>query len=121
MPFGSLGRLERKVMAVLWDHPGVTVRQVWERLCRSRDLAYTTVMTVMNRLVAKGTLTRRRDGSVFRYSPTADRASTAARAARDSLAELVRAYGPAAVAGFVDALDRVDPRLLSELKRRSRR
>jgi predicted transcriptional regulator len=75
-------------------------------------------MTVMNRLVEKGHLRRARSGAVFYYTPTADRTASAARAARDSLAALVRAYGNAAVAGFVDALDNVNPRLLSELKRR---
>lgn len=108
-------------MAILWDHPGLTVREVVERLNRRRILAYTTVMTVMNRLVVKEQLRRVRDGIGYRYEPSTDRSTSAARAARQSLAALVRSYGPAAVAGFVDALDAVDPAVIAALKHRTRR
>ncbi len=104
-------------MAVLWNAPDATVRGVLERLT-GRHPAYTTVMTVMNRLVGKGLLRRTRDGAGFRYAPTAGRADQAAIAARDSVAALMRDFGPSAVAGFADALDAVDPALLRELRRR---
>jgi predicted transcriptional regulator len=118
---GPFGSLETRIMAVLWDRPGLSVREVVDRVNRRRPLAYTTVMTVMNRLVTKGQLRRVRDGAGFRYTPTVDRSTSAARAARASLAALVHAFGPEAVAGFVDALDGVDPKLIAALKRRTRR
>ena len=49
-----LGSLEARVMRVLWETPNLTVRDVAQRLPGRRQRAYTTVMTVMNRLYEKG-------------------------------------------------------------------
>jgi predicted transcriptional regulator len=62
-----LGELERAIMDVLWEnHDRLTVRQVSERLTE-RDLAHTTVMTVLDRLAKKGFARRERDGRAWRY------------------------------------------------------
>jgi predicted transcriptional regulator len=68
-----LGELERAIMDVLWDSTEpLTVRQVGLRLT-NRDLAHTTVMTVLDRLAKKGFARRRRDGRAWRYQAAADR------------------------------------------------
>lgn len=68
----SLGELERAVMEVLWSAGGSqSVREVHTRL--GRDLAYTTVMTVLDRLAKKGVVRRQRDGRAFRYEPAQTR------------------------------------------------
>lgn len=68
-----LGELERAIMDVLWesDEP-LTVRQVGAHLT-DRDLAHTTVMTVLDRLAKKGFARRERDGRAWRYCAAADR------------------------------------------------
>src|SRR5439155_924565 len=53
-----LGPLEAEVMDRLWKRRSATVRDIVEDLGRSRQLAYTTVMTIMTRLHAKGLLAR---------------------------------------------------------------
>ena len=54
----AMGDLEREVMTRLWDaSEPLTVRQVHELLSRDRDLAYTTVMTVLDRLAKKNLVT----------------------------------------------------------------
>jgi len=69
----SLGELERAVMDILWDSAGaLTVRQVGARLT-NRDLAHTTVMTVLDRLAKKGFARRHRDGRAWLYEAAADR------------------------------------------------
>lgn len=64
----QLGQLEAVVMARVWsaDAP-VLVREVLGDLQRERDIAYTTVMTVMDNLHRKGVLTREREGRAYRY------------------------------------------------------
>jgi predicted transcriptional regulator len=60
-------------MDVLWESTEpLTVRQVGLRLT-DRDLAHTTVMTVLDRLAKKGFARRERDGRAWRYRPAADR------------------------------------------------
>lgn len=108
-----LGPLEAEVMGQLWSSPGTSfnVREMLELLNAERDapLAYTTVMTVMARLAEKEILHRERDGRGYRYSAALP--DMAAIAVRD----VVRDFGEAAVAQFVDAA-RADPRLLRRLE-----
>jgi BlaI family penicillinase repressor len=58
---------ELDVMAVLWDRRSATVAEVLDRL--GDDLAYTTVLTVLRGLEAKGAVRHRPDGRAFRYLP----------------------------------------------------
>jgi predicted transcriptional regulator len=63
-PF-DLGHLESKVMEILWARGESTVRDVVDRL--TRPLAYTTVMTTLDRLFKKGLLDRRKEDRAFYY------------------------------------------------------
>lgn len=68
-----LGDLERAVMDVLWERPEpLTVREVGRALA-DRDLAHTTVMTVLDRLAKKGIVERTRQGRPWRYRPVSSR------------------------------------------------
>jgi predicted transcriptional regulator len=70
-----LGELERAIMEVLWDtNEPLTVREVSNGL-PERNLAHTTVMTVLDRLAKKGFARRNRDGRAWRYRPAATRES----------------------------------------------
>lgn len=61
--------LELLCLNALWSLREGNVKDVREIVVRSRPLAYTTVMTVLDRLVRKGKLTRRKVGRAFVYSP----------------------------------------------------
>ncbi|MEU3601878.1 BlaI/MecI/CopY family transcriptional regulator [Streptomyces sp. NPDC006798] len=76
---GQLGELEDAVMTRVWrlDRP-VTVREVMVELRRERTIAYTTVMTVMDKVHRKGLLRRELDGRAYRYTAVATRADYAA-------------------------------------------
>ncbi|HWG37851.1 MAG TPA: BlaI/MecI/CopY family transcriptional regulator, partial [Terriglobales bacterium] len=63
----ELGPLESGVMEVLWSHGASNVRMVAQRL--PRPLAYTTVMTTLDRLYKKGLLMREKQERAFIYSP----------------------------------------------------
>jgi predicted transcriptional regulator len=66
----AFGELEERIMNVLWDGVGpATVRDVHAVLADETPLAYTTVMTVMDRLWRKGVLERRPRGRAFEYVP----------------------------------------------------
>ena len=105
-------------MNVLWDAPApVTVRDFLDRL-DERDLAYTTVMTVLDRLGVKQMVRRARDGRAFRYSPALTRDEATAEvlnaaldeAGPDRTAALVhfaRTVDPAEAVALRDALDKI--------------
>ncbi|MFF5228871.1 BlaI/MecI/CopY family transcriptional regulator [Dactylosporangium sp. NPDC000521] len=82
----GLGDLEREVMAQLWDAgEPLTVRQVHERLDPSRGLAYTTVMTVLDRLAKKGVVTQQKADRAYRYTATQTREEMTAALMLDAL------------------------------------
>ncbi|ASU82180.1 CopY family transcriptional regulator [Nocardiopsis gilva YIM 90087] len=97
-----LGDLERAVMDVLWaqDEP-LTVREVGRALA-DRDLAHTTVMTVLDRLAKKEVVSRDREGRAWRYRPAASRESYVSELMYDALGET--GDRDAALAAFVRSM-----------------
>lgn len=65
--------LELECLKVLWTLGEGNVKDVREVLTRSRNLAYTTVMTILDRLERKGGVARRKVGRSFVYSPLLSR------------------------------------------------
>ncbi|MDN4175819.1 BlaI/MecI/CopY family transcriptional regulator [Nocardioides sp. SOB77] len=82
-----LGQLEAAVMERLWswDRP-VAVREVLEDMQRERQIAYTTVMTVLDNLHRKGMVLREKTGRAYVYRPTRSRATHAAELMEQVLA-----------------------------------
>ncbi|HYN29874.1 MAG TPA: BlaI/MecI/CopY family transcriptional regulator [Dermatophilaceae bacterium] len=88
-----LGDLERAVMDHLWESTdgrgdGATVREVLDRFSGERELAYTTVMTVLDRLSKKSLVTRVRDGRAWRYTPAGSREALTAQTMRRTLDDM---------------------------------
>ncbi|QIG42253.1 BlaI/MecI/CopY family transcriptional regulator [Nocardioides anomalus] len=114
MPLRSLGELERSVMEQLWAapadpaHDGLTVREVHAALAEERDIAYTTVMTVMDRLARKELVAQERDGRAYRYRARASRAEMTADLMRETLADFDAHDRRSALAAFVDTASAAD-------------
>ncbi len=83
----QFGELEAVIMDRLWawDKPAL-VREVVDDLRNDRQIAYTTVMTVMENLYRKGWLRRHRDGRAWRYEPAGSRSGYTAALMSDALA-----------------------------------
>jgi len=76
------GELQRAVIELVWELGEASVRQVWKRLCRNKALAYTTVLTAMQRLERAGWLRHRVEGKKHIYLPTRTRAQAGAGSVR---------------------------------------
>jgi predicted transcriptional regulator len=79
----GLGIRELAIMKVIWRLEEASVREVYETLRRRRPVAYTTVMTMMSTLEAKGYLKKRADGRAFRYRPARPQGRVIASLVRD--------------------------------------
>lgn len=112
-----LGSLEAMIMRVLWERPGLSVRQVADALPGGRPRAYTTVMTVMNRLVNKGLLERRPAGRAYVYRPRLSERELVERITRHMVRALLSDFGGVAVAQFVGELRDMDPQEFQRLRR----
>jgi len=111
-----LGELEAAIMEVIWTHRAATVRAVLGHLKRTPPPGYTTVATIMTRLVDKGLLGRARAGKTDLYRPMYDRGEFERRTAAAAIDRLVDAYGDVALAQFATALENADPERLERLR-----
>jgi predicted transcriptional regulator len=111
----GLGPLERKVLELLWDRDcALTVRHVHLAF---PDLAYTTLMTTLDRLYRKRMLVRRRCGRAFEYEPRCSRDELFGEMASGHVRDLLAAPGASAaiLSTLVHAVGRRDAALLDEL------
>jgi len=114
-----LHELEMLVMAHLWRAGQATVRDTRDALNAgaARNRAYTTVLTVMTRLHAKGLLDRRRRGRSDVYLPTLTPREYRDRRAAADVDALVARYGDEALVHFARQVDRLDPVRRRRLRR----
>lgn len=117
-----LGDLESRVMSAVWDlaRP-VPARQVHERVVQEHDVALLTVITVLNKLVAKRLVARTKQDNLLHFSATMSEAEFQTHVSR-RMVEGILALSPDAVtASLVDVLSERHPEQLAELGRLIRR
>ncbi len=115
----GFGELETAILEVVWQSHPIAVRDVLAKL--NRGCAYTTIMTVMQRLFDKGVLRRTLVDNAYQYEPAQPKAEFVQRTIRSTVDQLVSGFGDVALAHFVDALDDVDPRRVEKLRRTLRK
>lgn len=86
------GRLEAEIMDIVWDNHPITIKRVLYFLNKRHSYAYTTVMTVMNRLSAKKILTRTKKSHSFVYSPAMGKKEYLETAVEEILSSLIADY-----------------------------
>lgn len=91
-------------MEVLWADGSdwLSVRQVHDQLAGQRTVAYTTVMTVLDRMAGKELVHQERSGRAFRYRPRSSRAEMTAELMRGTLDDLAAADRGQALVAFLD-------------------
>jgi predicted transcriptional regulator len=117
----SLGRLEFELMEILWSHGECNVRDVAQHL--DRPLAYTTVMTTLDRLYKKGLLDRRMPDRAFLYSARFTSQEWERHRAENILAGFLGGSNGSRellMSCFLDAVGEHDAELLDELEKKIR-
>ncbi len=112
----QLGPLEERLLEALWKCGAATVRDLTEDSCH--DLAYTTVMTTLDRLFKKGLLAREAEGRAFRYAPKFTREELHREAAGEAFRQLLKA-SPASslpLSYLVEIVTERDAQLLDDLR-----
>ncbi|MFM6191594.1 BlaI/MecI/CopY family transcriptional regulator, partial [Planktothrix sp.] len=103
----SLGPLETEILEIVWEFGTATVKDVHERILAdpNRELAYTSVTTVLRRLTDKGWLTCNKQERAFYWQPLVTREQAQAILAYDRLNRFLAIGNPDLVASFADSLD----------------
>lgn len=116
-----LGDLEGDIMELLWQRGRMSVRMVLDALNvgRAHPIAYTTALTVMQRLAEKGLLDRALVGNTHFYTARQSREDFLAEASGRVVRALVAEFGDMAIAQFLAELGRLDPERLRRLRARA--
>jgi predicted transcriptional regulator len=111
-----MGPLEEKLLRALWERRTATVRELIDD-CKI-DLAYTTVMTTLDRLYKKNLLNRVVEGRAFRYSPRQTQEELQQEAASKAIRQLLgsNAASSLPLSYLVDAVGQHDAKLLVQLQ-----
>ena len=113
----ALGKLERAVLNEAWQRNEVSVRDIY--LAFGENIAYTTLMTTLDRLFKKNILTRRKDGRAFLYAPAVS-PDEFEQGIREDVIEGLLGHGSdvqPVLACIVDTVSERDRELLDELDR----
>ncbi|HYK51159.1 MAG TPA: BlaI/MecI/CopY family transcriptional regulator [Terriglobales bacterium] len=111
----KLGPLEQRLLEEVWARKTATVRELIDH--GQLEIAYTTVMTTMDRLHKKGLLSRIEENRAFRYFPLVTKEELQRQAAGQVIQQLL-ASGPASLplSYLVEAVTDHDKQLLDELQ-----
>ncbi|MEW5856655.1 MAG: BlaI/MecI/CopY family transcriptional regulator [Cyanobacteriota bacterium] len=103
----SLGPLEAEILNIVWELGSATVKDVHDRILADpdRELAYTSVTTVLRRLTQKGWLTCDKQERSFSWQPLVSREEAQAIKAHEQLHQFLAVGNPDVVAAFADSLD----------------
>jgi len=113
----QLGPLERRLLETIWERGSATVRELVES--GNTGLAYTTLMTTLDRLYKKDLLSRQAEGRAFRYTPRVSRQELHREEAGEVFRQMLDA-SPAAslpLSYLVDIVSEYDVQLLHDLSR----
>jgi len=110
-----LGELESEIMEVVWHRGEATVRDVFSILSRKREIAYTTVKTVMERLSAKKLLYQLKQSNAFVYTPRLSRESFTRSTIKEILSGLLEDFYEPVTTQFIDSIDEVEEEKIEEL------
>lgn len=102
-----LGPLEQEVMEYVWVRKAVSCREVYEHIneAEEKDVAYTTIMTIMDRLYNKGLLSRKKEGKSYIYNYKISKQQTLKVFAENMINSLVNRFGEEAIAAFAEEID----------------
>ena len=111
----QLGPLEQRLLGEVWERKNATVRELIDH--GQLEIAYTTVMTTLDRLYKKGLLSRIEENRAFRYFPLVTKEELQRQAAGQAIQQLL-ASGPASLplSYLIEAVTDHDKQLLDELQ-----
>lgn len=118
-----LGELQTAVMEILWRQSPLSVSEVEQKLQKKREIAHTTVLTILDRMHRKNFLLREKHGKAYVYSPRYSKEEFERGVAQEVLSALLSQFSEPALSAFVELVSEDAAKLdqLEELIRHKRR
>ncbi|GMR04188.1 MAG: BlaI/MecI/CopY family transcriptional regulator [Thermodesulfobacteriota bacterium] len=114
-PARVLGHLEQEIMDLLWSRGAMNGKDVHRTIKHERPIAITTVLTVLDRLVKKGLVAKKRGETVYLYKPLCTRDEFARELSGTLLKDIFEISSSSATASFVDMVADTSPEELDRL------
>lgn len=112
-----LGDLETDIMEIVWENNTISVREVHGILHQKRQIAYTTVMTVMGRLADKGLLLKNKDGNAFVYEAACTKDDFEKSTVKKIITGLMEDFSAPAISQFIESFEGKKEEKIEELSR----
>jgi len=110
------GDLEKSIMEILWEHnKGITGREIFDIMKNKKGVAFTTVLTVLERLSKKGLIKRTKKDRLFIYRPAISRDEFIRKISEEVVQGLMDISATHAASSFVDVLEKTSPQELERL------
>ena len=94
------GELEIQVLKIVWEKKDCSPREVLDEIQKERNMALTTISTVLERLHAKGILVRKKTKGRVRYSPKLSKEAYGANTVKEFVGSLLDSFGNTAITSF---------------------
>ena len=103
----SISELEQQVMDIVWDCKECSVRSVFEKLQKTKPIAYTTVATILQRLEIKGIVTKKEDEKAHVYKPKISKEAYSKSLATGFLEKFISSFGNLAISSFAESIEKL--------------
>ncbi|MDZ7958556.1 MAG: BlaI/MecI/CopY family transcriptional regulator [Aulosira sp. DedQUE10] len=116
----SVGPLEAEILQIIWQLGSATVKDVHDRILSdpNRELAYTSVTTVLRRLTDKGWLACDKKGKAFYWRPLLTKQQAEVIKAHEQLQRFLAVGNPDVIAAFADSLDEASSNQIEAIAQR---
>lgn len=102
-----ISELEQEVMNIVWELDKCSVRDVLEKINKNKQLAYTTIATILQRLHEKELVSRRDQGISFIYSPKLSKESYSKNLAQSFISKFFNSFGDVGLVSFAESIDKL--------------
>lgn len=107
MKVQTLSNLELEIMNIVWENEVCSVREVLTKISKQKDLAYTTVATILGRLLDKGLVIRNEKNLVIHYSPKISKEEYSKSLSGTFFTKFFQSYGDIALASFAESIEKL--------------
>lgn len=111
----SLGELESQVMNIVWSKQNCSVNDVLNELKKDRNIAYTTVATILHRLHQKGLLIKKQNKMFHMYGPALSKSEYSYNLVHSFMRGVMKTFGDAAITSFAENLQQLPKREKNKL------
>lgn len=111
-----IGALGVEVLEIVWNKTRVSGKDVWDELKKKREIALTTVLTIIDRLLKRNFLKRERVDGIYLYSSSFGREDFDKQVAREVISGLFSISRDSTVSTFIDLLAEIKPDDLAKIK-----